>query len=77
MPLFHLRVPVINSLVPTAGINHGTGVTIIAVQPVVPLRANHPYDRVISSISGCNPWRTLAALACSPGERRSLADLSQ
>jgi hypothetical protein len=49
-----------------AGINNCAGVAIIAVQSMVPLGSDHPYDRVISPISGCNPRRALAALVRSP-----------
>ena len=51
---------------PAASVNHGTGVTIVAVQPVVALCTDHPYNRVISPISSCNPRRALAGLAHGP-----------
>jgi hypothetical protein len=37
------------------------------MQAVVTLGTNDPYDRVVGPISRSDPWRTLAALARSPG----------
>jgi hypothetical protein len=36
------------------------------VQPIVPLGTDHPYDRVVSPIGGCNPWRALPVLVHVP-----------
>ena len=33
---------------------------------MIALSTNHPYDRVIRTISSSNPWRTLSALARAP-----------
>jgi hypothetical protein len=53
MPVFHCRVPVINSLAPAAAVNDSACVAIIAVQALVPSGsgADHPDDRVTGSIS--------------------------
>ncbi len=77
MPLFHLRVPVINSFGAAASKNDVASVAIVAVQPIIPLGTNHPNDRVIGTTGRGNPWRALAASGSRSRRRRSLADLSQ
>jgi hypothetical protein len=51
-----------------AGINNCAGVAIIAVQSMVPLGSDHPYDRVIGTIGRSNPRRAVAVLAHVPRE---------
>ena len=51
----------------TARVNHCAGGAIVAVQTLVALSADDPYNRVVSPVGSCNPRRTLAGLAHAPG----------
>ena len=55
MPVFHWRVPVINSLATAARINHGTGVAVVTVQALVALNTSYPDDRVVDPVSRGDP----------------------
>ena len=51
-----------------ACVDHRASIAIIAVQALVTLHAGHPYNHVISSISGCDPGRTPTGLTHAPRE---------